>query len=277
MADVIDQILFSKQERRFRDIEDTARYVSSSCSGTSVIREGVFSVMQNYARKKDISLEIMRYPFHDDKLWAFTFLKEGTIFVCVNSGLPICRQLFAMAHELYHIYCFGEDTDQNMIRMGSILKEETADSGTEVQEELEANAFAGLLLMPTESVRRQMELMRIEPKHFDLDDILTMMDIYAMPYKVCVLRLYECGVISAVKARQFYAMDWKKIRARISLTGKAKRWLLDGTGTEQFGSLFENFAYNSENGFLTESREKSDKDYISSLQKKYSLDMEVIM
>ena len=274
MADVIDQILFSKQERRFRDIEDTARCVSYSCSGTSVIREGVFSVMQNYARKKDISLEIMRYPFHDDELWAFTFLKEGTIFACVNSGLPICRQLFAMAHELYHIYCFGEDTDQNMIRMGSILKEETADSGTEVREELEANAFAGLLLMPTESVRRQMELMRIEPKHFDLDDILTMMDIYAMPYKACVLRLYECGVISATIAKHFYARDWKTIRARILLTGKAKRWILDGTGTEQFGSLLENFVYNLENGFLTESREKSDKDYISSLRKKYSLDME---
>jgi Zn-dependent peptidase ImmA (M78 family) len=274
MADVIDQILFSKQEKRFRKIEDTARYVSSSYSGTSVIRDGIFSVVKNYARKKEISLEIMRYPFHDDELWAFTFLKAGTIFVCVNSDLPICRQIFAMAHELYHIYCFGEDTDQNMIRMGSILKENTADSGTEAQEELEANAFAGALLMPAESVRRQMELMEIVPNHFELDDILTMMDIYALPYKACVLRLYECGVISAAKAKQFYTEDWKKIRARISLTGKAKRWVLDGKGTEQFGSLLENFAYNSENGFLTESREKSDKDYISSLQKKYNLDVE---
>jgi hypothetical protein len=30
MADVIDQILFSKQEERFRKIDDTARYVLSS-------------------------------------------------------------------------------------------------------------------------------------------------------------------------------------------------------------------------------------------------------
>lgn len=276
MAELIDQILFSRQEKRFREIEDIARYVSSSCSGNLMIRDGIFSVVENYARKRDISIEIMRYPFHDDELWAFTFLKEGIIFICVNSDLPTCRQIFAAAHELYHIYCFGEDTDQNMIRAGSILKEDTVDTGTDEQEELEANAFAGLLLMPAESVRSQMGIMGITPHHFSLDDVLTMMDTYAMPYKACVLRLFECSVISVAKAKQFLEKDWKEIQARISLTGKAKRWQLDGSGTEQFGSLLESFAYNTEQGFLTASRQKGDKDIISSLKEKYNLDMETL-
>ena len=274
MAAVVDQILFSKQEKRFREIEDIARFVSLTCSGNLMIRDSVFSVVKNYARKKDIPIEIMRYPFHDDELWAFTFLKEGIIFICVNSDLSVCKQIFATAHELYHIYCFGEDTDQNMIRSGSILKEDTVDSGTEEQEELEANAFASLLLMPAESVRNQMDMMGITPQHITLDDILTMMDIYAMPYKACVLRLYECNVISAAKAKQFYDKDWKEIQSRISLTGKAKRWQLDGSGTEQFGSLLESFAYNTEQGFLTASRQKGDKEFISSLKEKYNLDVE---
>ena len=273
MAEIFDQILFTRQEKRFRQIEDIARYVSSAYSGNYIIREGIFSVAKNYARKNDIPLEIMRYPFHDNELWAFTFLKEGIIFVCVNSGLSVCKQIFATAHELYHIYCFGEDMDQNMIRAGSLLKEGTVDVGTEEQEDLEANAFAGLLLMPAESVRSQMDLMGIIPHRIVLDDVLTMMDIYGMPYKACVLRLFECNVLSAAKAKQFYEKDWKEISTHISLTGKAKRWQLDGTGTEQFGSLLENYVYNTEHDFLTESRKSGDTEYISFLKEKYHLDV----
>lgn len=50
----------------------------------------------------------------------------------------------------------------------------------------------------------------IAPNDISLDVVLTLMDIYAMPYKACVLRLYECNVLSAAKARQHYGKDWKK-------------------------------------------------------------------
>ena len=45
---------------------------------------------------------------------------------------------------------------------------------------------------------------------------------------------------------------------RVSLTGKAKRWQLDGKGTESFGTLFEKVEYNRQHEYLTESREKED-------------------
>ena len=43
---------------------------------------------------------------------------------------------------------------------------------------------------------------------------------------------------------------------RVSLTGKAKRWQLDGKGTESFGTLLEKVEYNRQHEYLTESREK---------------------
>ena len=274
MDDVIDQILFSKQNKRFQEVEKIAQTVSLLYSGNSMIRDSIFSVVTNYARKNEIPIEILRYPFHDDELWEFTFLKKGTIFICINSGLSLCKQIFATAHELYHIYCFGEDTDQNTIRSGSLLKGETVDDAVGNQEELEANAFAGLILMPTKAVRDQLEMLGINEKHISLDDILVLMDIFAMPYKACVLRLYECGVLSTAKAKEYYTTEWKNIQSRISLTGRAKRWQLNGNGNEFFGSLLDDFAFNCEHEFLTESREKSDQAYISSLKDRYHLDVE---
>ena len=264
-------LVVSKQKKRFQDVEKIAQTVSLLYSGNPMIRDSIFSVVTNYARKNEIPIEILRYPFHDDELWAFTFLKKGTIFICINSGLYICKQIFATAHELYHIYCFVENTDKNTIRNGSMLKGETAEDAAMDQE---ANAFAGLILMPTKAVRDQLEMLGINEKHICLDDILVLMDIFAMPYKACVLRLYECGVLSTAKAKEYYTTEWKDIQSRISLTGRAKRWQLNGQGTELFGSLLDDFAFNTEHGFLTESREKSDQAYISSLKDRYHLDVE---
>ena len=274
MPDRIEQILFSAQPKRFADLESETRQFSLIYGGESIVRENIFSVILNYARKKELPLEIMRYPFHDDELWAFTFLKGEAIFLCVNSGLPMCRQIFAAAHELYHIYCFGEDTDQNTIRNGSLLKETAIDEGACSREELEANAFAGLLLMPGEDIQRQINTMGIDLKHLDLDDVLSLMDVFALPYKACVLRLYECGILRPAKARELYNLDMSTVNSRIRLTGKAKRWQLDGSGTEQFGTLLEDFSFNKDHGFLTESREKSDTAYISALSQRYGLDLE---
>ena len=38
--------------------------------------------------------------------------------------------------------------------------------------------------------------------------------------------------------------------------------------------LVSSFAYNTEQGFLTASRQKGDKEFISSLKEKYNLDVE---
>lgn len=57
MADVIDQILFSKQNKRFRDVEIIARTISLLYSGNSMLRDSIFTAVTNYAGKKEILLE----------------------------------------------------------------------------------------------------------------------------------------------------------------------------------------------------------------------------
>ena len=121
MNNVLEDSLFVSQNRKFDEIQSIVRQFSAVYVGNSIIKDNIFAVIQNYARKKEIALELLRYPIHDDELWALTFLKQDTIFVCVNTALPLCKQFFAAAHELYHIYCYVENADQSYIKNGSIF------------------------------------------------------------------------------------------------------------------------------------------------------------
>ena len=158
MNNVLEDSLFVSQNKKFDEIQSIVRQFSAEYVGNSIIKDNIFAVIQNYARKKEIALEMLRYPIHDDELWALTFLKQDTIFVCVNTALPLCKQFFAAAHELYHIYCYVENADQSYIKNGSMLDSATGDETGRTQEDLEANAFAGLLLMPNQLLHEQILL-----------------------------------------------------------------------------------------------------------------------
>lgn len=267
MPTVLDTSLFENNPKRFQQIMDLSRKFIGVYCVDSIIGENVFQLLQNYARRHDVTLEILRYPFHDSKLWACTFLKKGTIFVCINSELPQNKQVFAAAHELYHIYCYVEDVDQNIIRSGSILDSKTVDEYANTQEDIEANAFAALLLMPDRLLNEQIDLYGIPKGNVTVDDILVLMEFFGIPYKAVVLRLYESKNIPKSKAAELLSIASETIRHRIALTGKAKRWMLDGRGIESFGSLEDNLDFNRQNELLTESRETKDTSYLYELKK----------
>lgn len=272
MNSVLQNSLYETQAKKFAQLNETARQFAAIYCGDSIIKDNVFAVIENYARKKEIPLEVFRYPIHDDELWAMTFLKQGTIFVCINSELALCKQLFAAAHELYHIYCYAEDADQSYIKNGSLLDSDTANEIGKTQEDLEANAFAGLLLMPDQLLKNQLFLFGIEKEKIDVDSILQLMDMFAMPYKAVVLRLYESKCITRHQADILLNVKTADIEKRSELTGKARRWQLDGAGTESFGSLLEKMDYNTQHDYLTESRQKEDDSFISALKKELGMD-----
>ena len=176
MSNVLEDSLFVSQNKKFDEIQSIVRQFSAEYVGNSIIKDNIFAVIQNYARKKEIALEMLRYPIHDDELWALTFLKQDTIFVCVNTALPLCKQFFAAAHELYHIYCYVENADQSYIKNGSMLDSATGDETGRTQEDLEANAFAGLLLMPDQLLHEQILLYGLDKDLVTVDSVLMLMD-----------------------------------------------------------------------------------------------------
>lgn len=269
MGDNFFESLFYKQEKRFEKINELTKAFAANYCGNTIIRESIFGIVSNYARKRELALEILRYPFKDDELWAFTFVKKGTIFLCVNTELPICKQIFATAHELYHIHCYAEDINTNTITSGSLLDSKTFDEAAASQEDLEANAFAGLLLMPDASVIEQVNMFGISKDSMEIDDVLVLMDLFALPYKAVVLRLAESGVITKDKARSLYQKNNESIAVRIELTGKAEQWQQNSGHLLRYGSLLDNLTFNSEHDLLVDSREKSDRAYLEKIGKEF--------
>lgn len=269
MGDVLDGSLYKKQNKQFEKINDLSKRFSGEYCGSTILRTSIFEVVSNYARKKETNLEILRYPFKDDELWAFTFVKKGILFLCVNSQLALCKQIFAVAHELYHIYCYAEDMDQSIITGGSLLDSRTVDEEAVSQEDLEANAFAGLLLMSDIRMQEQVSLFGISGEDIKVDNILTLMDLFALPFKAVVLRLFEGKIITEAIARELLAFDSKYISERIELSGKARQWQINSKELVYLGSLCDNLEYNLENELLTDSREVSDKAYLKKIQKDF--------
>lgn len=269
MRDILAESLYKKQNKQFEIINRQSKAFSVNYCGNIIIRDSIFSIVLNYARKRELSLEVLRYPFKDDKLWAFTFVKKGTVFLCINAELPLCKQIFATAHELYHIHCYAEDINTNTITNGSLLDSQTFDEAAATQEDLEANAFAGLLLMPDISLTEQFKIFGLSKENIDVDDVLILMDLFALPYKAVVLRLAESGIITEEKADKLLQVDSEYISLRIALTGKAEQWQQNTGHLLRYGSLLDNLAFNRKHELLRESREEADKAFLEKIQKEF--------
>ena len=181
----------------------------------------------------------------------------------------MCKQIFATAHELYHIHCYAEDINTNTITNGSLLDSQTFDEAAATQEDLEANAFAGLLLMPDISLTEQFKIFGLSKENIDVDDVLILMDLFALPYKAVVLRLAESEIITEEKADKLLQVDSEYISLRIALTGKAEQWQQNTGHLLRYGSLLDNLAFNHKHELLRESREESDKAFLEKIQKEF--------
>lgn len=263
---LLSNTLFEKNEKRFSDIEKKSKTLAGAFWGNGIIGENILTVIEHFANDNEIPLEILSYPFDDDELWAVTLKKRGTIFVCINTSLPVNKQVFAAAHELYHLLRYSQNIHDSETEMASLLDSKTAVEGARNQEDVEANAFAGLLLMPSALLCDHMERAGMKfKKDLGVDDILVLMDLFGMPYKAIVLRLYECGHISKGKATTLLDVSAEYVDSRSNVTGKAKRWTSRGRGVVTFGSLRENMEINKEYDFLMESRIEQDERFIQTV------------
>ena len=98
MALLFDSILYKKDSKRFEQIREIAAGFSSYYIGQNIIQDDIFTVIENYARTKEMPLEWLRFPIRDPELCACTFIRSGRIFVMLNSGIPMSKQIFAAAH-----------------------------------------------------------------------------------------------------------------------------------------------------------------------------------
>lgn len=265
MYKALENSLLVKEPDKYLLVRKRANAFNSNYTGSNIIQDDIFHILENYVSQHDNELELLRYPLGDDDFCACTFIRNGSVFVLINSSMPLSKQIFAGAHELYHLYNFFEDYDLAYQQHPSILDSATMDDDTTKQEDMEANAFAGLILAPSISIQEQMDIFHIDKEKIGLKEILGLMEIYAIPYKAIVLRLFEDGVIDKEKAKQLFAISEHEIMAQGELTGRAQRWMRNTESDVSFGTLKEKMEISSRLDAVEEGRYSKDKDRIKQI------------
>ena len=88
----------SKQE--VQNIQALAREkLVAYCKLNDVIGTQIFSILEKESK-------VLYYPLEEQQVWGFSERIKGKAFVCINTSLPYDKQVFAAAHELYHLW-FG--------------------------------------------------------------------------------------------------------------------------------------------------------------------------
>ena len=166
-------------EAEVKEVQHHAISKLVECRKTNeVIGTQIFSILGKYAR-------VIYYPLGKDAPWGFTHVDEEASvdsrpFAAINTSVSLDRQVFAAAHELYHIWY-----DRNG------------------EHEMMAKRFAAEFLVDAPILKQEMATYDIDPKHITLKDILHLCDLFVVPYHMMVKRLVETECIRQETADAF--------------------------------------------------------------------------
>ncbi|MDA8234465.1 MAG: ImmA/IrrE family metallo-endopeptidase [Clostridia bacterium] len=165
-----------------------------------IIKEEVFSVIAEHSI-------FLQYPIEDEELCGFVCPKKGKLFSFVNSFIPFDKQIFAAAHELYHIWF-----DKDILDQGELIKNDALDLNGTInlnQKKVTANRFAAMFLVPKNVLRDEINKLGLMHDDADLSQIVKLMDIFGVPYKTIVRRLFEIEVIPHDKCLELLSIPDK--------------------------------------------------------------------
>lgn len=252
----IKESLYFSDNTRFKSLKLKASAMNIEFIGDTIVQDEIFRAIYNYCKYHDQRVEIIRFPIKDQELCACTFLRDTTLIVYVNSDLPLAKQVFAAAHEFYHIYCYLEEKSCDYKRGGSILRNSVIDCEAINKEDKEANAFAGLVLAPEQAIENQIKINNINVKSIEIRDLLKLVEIFGIPYKAMVIRLLESGYITQKRAEELINEDYREIQRR---TGFGRRWLIVPIDLESLGSLEDDMYVCEQMESVSEKRINEDK------------------
>ena len=256
----IDNLLYNQDPETYCEIQQLAEGFNASFNGSNIIQANVFNVAENYTRQKGTPLEFLSYPISDKNLLAFSFLRSRRIFTWINASILRSEQLQAVGHELYYIIKLIEDGDGQLFKRGSILFK--TPNANDDSKKIEAETFSRLLFVLPDTLIQQTRIFGIKAKNITFNDILTLMDLFAVPYETIIIRLYESSFIDKEQANNFLTYDPVKLQSYIEYTGKGRRWNTADPRNQMWGSLPEKLLFNANTELVSDSRlEEDQKDF----------------
>lgn len=164
-----------------------------------LIGSQIFSILSRHSR-------VLYYPLDDEDVWGFVENTANGTFVCINTSLSYEKQIFVAAHELYHI--LHRSTEE--LTLAKNLEE--ADTSVPIHiDELKANRFAAAFLMEEGLLGQEMRNMGIARDALCVEDVLRLANLFMVPYKTMVRRLYELAIMEESKFREFLMVSNKDL------------------------------------------------------------------
>lgn len=178
------------------EIKEIKKYASGKLGecrkGYDIIGTQIFSILSLYAR-------VIYYPLGKNAPWGFTRMSGSKNqaalekpFVAINTSIPVDCQVFAAAHELYHIW-YEQNPD--------VLPADLLNEQDKAIEEKKANRFAAEFLVDELLLKQEIDLYKI--RAFTVKSILHLCEVFVVPYRTMAKRLQECGLITKVELKHF--------------------------------------------------------------------------
>lgn len=164
----------------------------------------------------ELENKVLYYPIEDEEVWGFSEKIKERSFVWINTAIAYDKQVFAAAHELYHLWFENEGE--------VILKknvEEIDNSVNIPEEELKANRFAAEFLINEELLLQEMRTYSVDKNKIDIKDIFILSNLFIVPYKTMVKRLYEIKLINQKRYTELMELSKEEVeiwRNRLGLS-----------------------------------------------------------
>ena len=206
-------------EKQIQDIRMLARAKRQELGfvGETPIANDIFTILER------LNIRLLEYPIvsQGDRpafSAAVMYSKEGNhelVFIGLNTADYFDKQIFAIAHELYHFY----------IKSGSHLSRLEDEENNLV--EAHANRFAAEFLLP-ESILQNIvfnefntySLQKLQAKTL-LRFIARLQCTWWLPYRSLVKRLKEIDVISELQYNKLYSVNERVMDGEYGRMGKA--------------------------------------------------------
>jgi Zn-dependent peptidase ImmA (M78 family) len=197
-VDLLEGIIKKTNPKLYNNIEKEVLLFQKKHSGArdKVLQDDIFRIIEELD-----GLDLLLFPIKDEEFCGFICEYKGENFIYVNTNLPLAKQIFAAAHELYH---YINDGHRELLQRNII--DENEEEILEL-EESKANLFAALLLAPDDSLKKELELLKIKTEN-DLDQLklIKLMDIFVVPYKTIVLRLFEIELLNEDETKKWLSI-----------------------------------------------------------------------
>lgn len=210
-----------------REIINQNKHISSEIKelvkhDLRVLYDENLTVVQKISMELDKKSIVIKMPINAPSLGGFVYKSSHKCFCYINTNQARSFQNFVVLHEYYHLAydkAFTENKKENNINMITFNEENSIEIN-----ERKANYYASLMLLDESSL--QLSYSKLKNNGLSFSEIICyLIDLYKVPKKTILIRLYEIGCIDFDFLFDNFETDIENIRRIFDKLGLDKSCL----------------------------------------------------